>query len=59
MYDPLKPEMDLTAQARKPSEICDQLVKFSEDLLIYSQLTMGCTQQMQEVYRIKMRNVRE
>ena len=59
IYAQMKPTMDLTAQARQPSEICDQLVKFSEELLIYAQLTMGCTQHMQEIYRIKIRNVKE
>ena len=58
-YEYLKPTIDLTAQLRGKPEICDQIVKFSENLLIYGQLAMGCTPQVREAFKSKMRHVKE
>lgn len=58
-YDQYRPVMDLSAQCRDKSEVCDQIVKFSEQLLIYGQLSMGGTPQVKEAYKGKMKNVAE
>lgn len=58
-YQDLRPSLDPTAQARGRPEICQQIVKFSEGVLIYGQLAMGCTPHVKEAYKSKMKNVKE